>query len=57
MAKQFDWPRLASFWRIFSPSISQQSRRANPQISISMTDNPQLAQAAMLSGSGKLYHN
>ncbi|KAI0444931.1 guanine nucleotide exchange factor [Xylaria telfairii] len=54
MAKQFDCPRLESFWRIFSPSGSQRSRGASPQISIPMTSNPQLAQAALLSGSAKL---
>ncbi|KAI8946368.1 guanine nucleotide exchange factor [Xylaria longipes] len=54
MAIQFDCPRLATFWRIFSPSTSQQSRRARTQIPISMADNYQLAQAAMLSGPAKL---
>ncbi|KAI0468429.1 guanine nucleotide exchange factor [Xylaria cf. heliscus] len=54
MVKQLDRFRLASFGRIFSPSSSQQSHRATTQIPISMADNPQLAQAAMLSGPAKL---
>ncbi|KAJ2976296.1 hypothetical protein NUW58_g8121 [Xylaria curta] len=52
-AKQFDRPRPANFWRIFSPS-SHQGRPTNTSTPCSMAGSSQSSQAVMLSGPAKL---